>query len=123
MKPIIKYLILTLFSTQINFAQTFDPKLISKDSEIYLTETKKRGIEKNGVIYLVEENLKTISAYKNKKTIWQTNVISICGKPQVGETKIRSLKYDNTKLHIVFGKHSFAEVDIKNGLTKFIGED
>ncbi|WET02013.1 hypothetical protein [Flavobacterium sp. YJ01] len=123
MKPIIKPLIFILFLAQLSFAQTFDTKLISKDSEINFTETQKRGIEKKGVIYFVEKDQQTISAYKNNKLQWQTNVILTCGKPSVGEAKIRYIKFENSKLHIVFGKHSFAEVDIKNGLTKLIAED
>lgn len=123
MKLIIKSLILTLLLTQLSFAQTFDKKLISKDSEINFAKTQKRGIEKNGIIYFVEKDEQTVSAYKNNKLQWQTNVIAICGKPNVGEPKIRYLKYNNTKLSIIFGKHSSAEVDIKNGKTNFIGED
>ncbi|RED23480.1 hypothetical protein BD847_2537 [Flavobacterium cutihirudinis] len=123
MKPTIILLILALFSTQVNFAQTFDAKLISKDSEINLTTTQKRGIEKNGTLYFVEKDLQTISAYKNNKLLWQTNVITICGKPKVGEPKIRYLKYKTEKLFVTIGKHDYAEVDAINGKTSFLGVD
>ncbi|WP_431242338.1 hypothetical protein ACQ9BO_21100 [Flavobacterium sp. P21] len=119
MKPIIKFLILALFSTHINFAQTFDPKLVSKDLEINISETPKRGIEKNNIIYYVEKDLQTISAYKNKKLQWQTNVIAICGKPDVGEPKIRYFSYKSKKLLVVMGKHNYAEVNVIDGKTFF----
>lgn len=123
MKPIIKFLILAFLFTQQSFSQKIDSTLISKDSEINFAETQKRGIEKDSVIYYVEKDLQTISAYKNNKLQWQTNVVKICGKPKVGEPNIRYLKYEQTRLFIVFGKHNFAEVDIKNGKTRFLGSD
>lgn len=123
MKTIYKFLILTLFFSQQSFTQTFDSKLISKNLEINFTTTQKRGIEKNDIIYFVEKDLQTISAYKNNQLLWQTNIIAICGKPKVGEPKIRYLKYKQTKLLIVFGKHDFAEVDVKNGKINFLGSD
>ncbi|WP_433832283.1 hypothetical protein [Flavobacterium anhuiense] len=123
MKPIIKFFILALFSTQVNFGQTIDPKLISKDSEINLITTSKRGIEKNNVIYFVEEDLQTISAYKNNKLLWQTNVITVCGKPKVGESKIRYFKYKPEKLFVIMGKHNYAEVALIDGKTAFTGAD
>lgn len=123
MKPIYKLLLLGLFFTQQSFSQAFDPKLISKESEINFANTHERGIEKNDIVYFVEQDLQTISTYKNNKLQWQTNVITICGKPKVGEPKIRYLKYQNTKLLVVYGKHDFAEVDIKNGKTRFLGSD
>ncbi|HEY1194954.1 hypothetical protein [Flavobacterium sp.] len=123
MKSTYTFLLLTFFFTQPNFSQKFDPKLISKESEINFASTHERGIEKNNIIYFVEKDLQTISAYKNNKLQWQTNVINICGKPKVGEPKIRYLKYKITKLLVVYGKHDFAEVDIQNGKTNFLGSD
>lgn len=123
MKSIYKFRLLTFFLTQQNFSQTFDPKLISKESEINFANTSARGIEKNDIIYFVEKDLQTISAYKNNKLHWQTNVITICGKPKAGEPKIRYLKYKTTKLLVVYGKHDFAEVNIQNGKTSFLGSD
>lgn len=123
MKSIVKFLILALFSTQTNLAQRFDTRLVSKDLEINLKTTEKRGIQKNGIIYFVEKDLQTISAYKNNKLQWKTNVINICGKPEVGEPKIRYFRYEPEKLFVVMGKHNFAEVNISNGKTKCLGAD
>lgn len=123
MNPIIKFLILTFFLTQVNFAQTFDTKLISKDSEINFTETQKRGIKKNGTLYFVEKDLQTISAYKSNKMLWQTNFLNACDKPKVGEPQIRYIGFKSGKLLVVIGKHDFAEINIQNGKTELIGSD
>jgi uncharacterized membrane-anchored protein len=123
MKHFLKITILTFFLTQLSLAQQYNSKLISKDSELNFTTTEKRGIEKNKIIYYVEKDLQTVYAYKNDKIIWQTNVISICGEPKVGKPEIRYIKYNKTKLIVVFGKHDFAEIDISNGKTIFLGSD
>ena len=64
-----------------------------------------------------------MSAYANGKLKWQTNIISVCGKPSVGKPEIRVIKPKADKLLIVFGKHSFAQVDIKNGKAEYLGAD
>ena len=123
MKKIFKFLTVILILTQSSFAQKYDVKLISKNTEVNFFETKMRGIEHNKIIYFAESDLQTISAYRNNKLIWQTNVISVCGKPSVGKSEIRYIKYASNKLFVVFGKHSFAEIDISDGKTEFMGSD
>jgi hypothetical protein len=82
-----------------------------------------RGIKSKKVIYFVENDLQTISAYKNGKLDWKTNVISVCGKPTSGKSEIRYIKLEENKLLITYGKHSYAEVNTENGKAKFLGED
>jgi hypothetical protein len=82
-----------------------------------------RGIKNNNTVYYIEKDFQTLSAYENEKLKWQTNIISVCGKPSAGKSEIRVVKPEIDKLLIVFGKHSFAEVDIKNGKTKYLGAD
>lgn len=115
-------LLLIFILSQSAFAQ-YNENLISKNSEINFSLTEKRGIEQNNIIYYVEKDLQTISAYKNKKVIWQTNVISVCGKPEIGSPQIRYIQFNIDKLLIIIGKHDFAEVDIKNGKTILVGSD
>jgi len=121
MKQFLKLSMLTFFVTQTGIAQKFNDALISKSSEINFAKTQKRGIKKNNIIYYVENDLQTISAYKGSKLKWQTNVISICGKPKNGSPEIRYVGYNADKLLIVMGKHNFAEIDINSGLTKLVG--
>lgn len=121
MKQFLKLSILTFVVTQPGYTQKYNTELISKNSEINFAKTPKRGIKKDNVIYYVENDLQTISAYKNNKLKWQTNVISACGKPKIGEPEIRYVGYNTNQLVIVMGKHNFAEVDITSGKTKLVG--
>lgn len=122
MKNIFRILILFLF-TQASFAQKFDLNLISKKTELNFFGTKMRGIERNKVIYFVEKDLQNVSAYKNGKLMWRTNVILVCGKPSIGKPEIRCLKFKVDKLLITYGKHSYGELDIVSGKAKFLGSD
>jgi len=121
MKQFLKLSMLTFIVSQTGIAQKYNDALISKDSEINFAKTQKRGIKKNNIIYYVENDLQTISAYKRSKLKWQTNVISVCGKPKLGNPEIRYVGYNANKLLIVMGKHNFAEIDINSGLTKLVG--
>lgn len=123
MKQLFKLSLFTFIIAQSSFSQKYNADLISKDIEINFAKSQKRGIKSNNVIYFVEKDLQTISAYKKNKLKWQTNVISICGKPKVGKPEIRYMGLNKNKLLVVIGKHNFAEVDIKNGKTKLVGSD
>lgn len=123
MKQLFKLSLFTFIIAQSSFSQKYNADLISKDIEINFAKSQKRGIKSNNVIYFVEKDLQTISAYKKNKLKWQTNVISICGKPKVGEPQIRYIGLNKNKLLVVIGKHNFVEVDIKNGKTKLVGSD
>lgn len=118
------YLLLLIFFTQISFAQKPVQKLVAKKNEINLSFVPKmRGIEVNNVIYYIEKDMQTVSAYEKGILKWQTNIISVCGKPGVGKAEVRCLKAKEKTLLVVFGKHSFASVDVSNGKTEFIGSD
>ena len=123
MKKFFKIFIFFLVFTQSNFAQTFDSKLVWKKTELNFAYTKMRGIKSEKVIYFVENDLQTISAYRNGKLTWKTNIISVCGEPKVGKSEIRHMKLEAEKLFITYGKHSFAEVDAENGNVKYFAED
>lgn len=107
--------------TQTGIAQKYNDALISQNSEINFAKTQKRGIKKNNIIYYVENDMQTISAYKKSKLKWQTNVVSVCGKPKKGEPEIRYVGYNSNKLLIVIGKHNFVEIDINSGTSTLVG--
>jgi len=116
--------IIIIMLTHSSFAQKFDKRQISQKSELNLSfESKFRGIIKNDVIYYVEKDMQTLSAYYNGKPKWKTNIIAICGKPYIGKPEIRVIKLKTDKMFVVFGKHSFAEVDLSTGKTKYLGSD
>ena len=78
MRQFLKLSMVTFFVTQTGIAEKINDALISKNSEINFARTQKRGIKKNNIIYYVEKDLQSISAYIRSKLKWQTNVISVC---------------------------------------------
>jgi hypothetical protein len=105
-------------------SKLYDESKVSSENYINPRFTKERGIkDKNGVVYFVEKDLQTLTAYEKNKTKWKTNIINVCGKPYMGEPKISSIELRDSSLWIVFGKHSFASVKTKDGKTTFEGQD
>jgi hypothetical protein len=116
-----------LFIAQIANAQdtlSYDKSKISTDTELNFSLTDKRGIKsKTGIIFFVEKDMQTLTAYENDKIKWRTNIITICGKPAIGSAGIRIIKLEKNNINVTFGKHSFATIDIINGKTIFLGAD
>ena len=109
----------------VGFAQhkLYDVKQLTKKSELNLAFSKCKGIEDKNNVYFIEIDNQTLSAYENGKLKWKTNIIKAWGIPKVGEPKIKYIKINGNVINVTFGKHSWAEVNIKNGITKFIGAD
>ncbi|AWA30965.1 hypothetical protein HYN48_13245 [Flavobacterium magnum] len=103
--------------TQMNFAQpgSLITKNISTESQITVKQIGNRGLLKNGNVYFVEDDLQTISGYNKNKKIWQVNIIKILGKPKAGRSAIHYIKLSDKSLHITYGKHNFAVLNIENG--------
>jgi hypothetical protein len=113
---ILKLTFFLLLAFQISFGQT-------KDS-IPKNFVKIEGLEYNGEIsFYFEKKNQTILAYQNEKVMWKTNVMKICGKPSVGKPKIRLIEIGNKFLKIVYGKHSFAEIEVETGKVTCGGSD
>ena len=127
MKRKIKILFVFILVSFTNFAQelkTFDVELITRQTKLDLTSSNKRGIEtEKKEIYFVEYDNQTISYYLNGILEWKVNVIKKCGKPKVGKSEIRFIEIIKDKILVTFGKHNYAEINLKNGKTKFIGAD
>jgi hypothetical protein len=122
-----KFLIFLLILTQSSFAQKLDSKLVSKDKELNFFKTKFRGIKFKKITYYVEKDLQNVTAFRNGKQIWSTNVISNCEESNVDyygkRYEIRYIKLEKDKLLIVYGKHNYAEIDLTTGKTKCLGSD
>ncbi|MBC5864683.1 hypothetical protein [Flavobacterium turcicum] len=125
MKKPYLYFIFQFLILSTSFAQQklYDEKKITKETELNLAISNYRGIEDKSIVYFLENDNQTLSAYESGKLKWKTNVVKVCGKPKVGEAKIRYIKLNGKVLNVTFGKHSWAEVDVKSGITKFIGSD
>ena len=103
---------------------TYDNELISTEVELNFAFTDKRGIKAdNGVIYFVEKDGQTLTAYENNETKWTVNIIKVCREPAVGKPEIRYIKLTGDEIDVVFGIHDFASVNIQDGKTKYLGAD
>lgn len=103
---------------------TIDSSTISTDKQLNFTFTHKRGIKAdNGIIYLVEKDGQTLTAFDNNEIKWTVNIIKICGQPRAGRPEIRRIMLTENEIEITFGKHDFASVEIKDGKVKYLGAD
>ena len=106
-------LLLTCFSV---FGQT--ENTIPKDFE------KIEGLEYTGEItFYLQKKTQTILAYQSGKVKWKEAVVKICGKPSVGKSEIRKIQIEDKHLKIVYGKHSFARIEMETGKVVCEGED
>jgi hypothetical protein len=128
MKSILPYLLLALSLSFVkcNAQQSlpFDKTKVVKASELNFAFSDKRGIEANNeMTYVVEQNLRILTAYKNGVQKWKSDVIAQCGEPKVGKAEIRFIKLEGEKINVVFGKHSFADVFVATGKIECLGSD
>lgn len=56
-------------------------------------------------------------------TLWETDVISAAGAPGVGRPAVRHLSLQDGKVTAVYGKHSYADFDLKTGQLLSAGSD
>jgi hypothetical protein len=102
----------------------YDTGKVSKNTELNFAFTYKRGIEaKKGLVYYVENDLRTITSYVNGKVKWKADIIKICGLPGVGKPEIRYINLKRNIILVVFGKHNYANVNIDNGDVEDQGAD
>jgi hypothetical protein len=120
-------LVLTLVSCS---KPKYDERLVTTEKELNFAFTDKRGIkDENGIIYVINQDYKKLIAYADNEVKWTAEVLKICeddvpGKPEmIGKPEIRYLKLTTDKIHIVYGKHSFASVDIRDGKVSCLGSD
>jgi hypothetical protein len=118
------FFILTLWTTK-SFSQvTLDNSKVSTEKELNFAFTEKRGIKAdNGIIYIVESNGQTMTAYENNTVKWTADIFKDCPKPKVGKPEIRYIKLTVDKIELTFGKHDFASVDLLDGKVKYLGAD
>ena len=125
MKKQFTILLIQLFILSTSCAQQklYDEEKVTMETELNLAFSKNKGIANKNIVYFIEDDNQTLSAYENGKLKWQTNIIKVCGKPKVGEPKIRHIKLRDKVIDVTYGKHSWAEVDVKSGKAEFIGSD
>ena len=103
----------------------YDINKISSETKLYLDNNDKRGIEsKSGIIYYVEKDLQTITAYEKNKIKWQTNISIVYDTAFLGKPDIWLLELKNDTLFVGYGSIlSYANINVKNGKVEFMGSD
>lgn len=95
-----------------------------------ITENVPKGFTKLGslentkkITFYLEKKTQTVLAYQNGKIKWKRQFIKLCGKPNVGKSEIRNVHIENNSLKLVYGKHSFASIEIETGKVICEGQD
>jgi hypothetical protein len=121
----LKLSFILLLLAQICFAQKYDTNKISKNNIVNLLESEFVGFEYHGVVYYVENDLKSLIAVEKQtnKIKWKTDVISACGIPSEGKPEIRYLKLHKKNIHVIYGKHNEAVIEADDGSLFLCGSD
>ncbi len=118
-----KLLVLSLFLTQFLFSQNIDSQFLTDEKEIDFNTSKMRGFKIKNYVIIIEKDMQTITFYENGKEKWKRNVIKTCGKPSVGESKIRNIKRYIETLEITYGKHNSVTIERISGKVICNGSD
>ena len=102
--------------------------LITSASSQAVDEPAKKQLsvndEKVGISVGVKDDNRTMVAKdKQGKVLWEVDVIKKAGAPTVGQPVIRRLTLKDGKVTAVYGKHSFADFDLKSGKLLASGSD
>lgn len=102
-----------------------DTKELKKTKQVKDTEKEILIIDSHtGITVQVKPGGRVLAAKdKNGKAMWSVDIIAKCGVPAVGKPIIRNLSVKDNKINVVFGKHSFASIDIETGQVDFLGAD
>jgi hypothetical protein len=78
----------------------------------------------SGISVEVKADEQTLVATDAKgKVLWQADVIKLAGAPGVGKPVVRHLSIKKGRVTAVYGKHSFAELDLHTGKLISSGSD
>jgi hypothetical protein len=79
---------------------------------------------KSGITVTVEKDNRSLLAKdRTGKDLWKVDVIKTAGAPAVGMPVVRHLSLKDGKLRAIYGKHSFADFDLKTGKLIATGSD
>lgn len=73
-----------------------------------------QGQNNLGFVQILRD-VKLDSHANNGDFSWSENILKTCGVPVVGEPMIRDVTIEGVKARVVYGKHSYAEVDLATG--------
>ena len=98
----------------------YDNDLISDGKGLNLTMSTKRGVKGgNGIVYFVQNDGLTLTAYNGSKIKWIVNVVNPCKVAALEKSAILGLYLVNDHISLALGKGNYARVDIQDGKTKY----
>lgn len=87
------------------FSQKVDSSLLDSSTQLDLLKSPYRGlIDNNGIVFLVNEDGKSVKAISKENAIWNKNVVED-HLPFVGVKVIRHLSVKPDQIIAIFGKH------------------
>lgn len=123
MKNLLKILVLQLIFTQFAFAQ----KIIRKNESFGIDITQMTELSNlkyaDEIKFYLGKDKQTIVAEQKGTILWVKNIIRMCGIPVVGKSKVRKVWIKENSLVLVYGKHSFAKINILSGHETCLGSD
>ena len=77
----------------------------------------------SGKIYAVENGFQNLTAYKDGKWLWTTDIGKQFTSPVPGNNEIRYIRLDKGDIFVVFGNHCYISVDTAKGTITDLGCD
>jgi len=98
----------------------YDNDLISTEKELNLVFSDKRGIKgDDGVVYFVQRDGLTLTAYKGSEVKWTVNFSKTCEETTVKKSEIQYMGLTGEKIQLIFTKRNFANIDVRDGKTTY----
>lgn len=69
----------------------------------------------SGKVYAVENRLQDLTAYKDGKLLWTTDIGKQFTSPVPGKNEIRYIRLDQGDIFVVYGNHCYIRVDTAKG--------
>lgn len=102
----------------------YDEKMISDDKEFDYLGSNKRGIRgKDGIVYCVDKDGTSLSAYSGDVAKWKVPFDKACPVPDGEVLQVLYMSLDKNELFLIFGapngKHNKVKINIHDGKSRF----
>ena len=73
--------------------------------------------------YKISGDKTRVLLFKGSKIVKEFEILKKCSDPTVGKPEIRSIKKSKYTVQVVYGKHSYAEIDLATDEIRCLGSD
>ena len=139
-KPAFALLFVLLFATTASWGQLtgkstktnspYDSRLLIEEPDPALSKSsfkpsaQVQGLKgKDGVVYWLSADKKSITAYKGETTLWASTLASALPKEAVGPLTIKSMAWCDNALFFSIGESAYVELDRQTGKVNQAGTD